>query len=102
MMKIDKAPFTTTEERWIPQETQTIEGVVKAAVGDDIGLRLERYREFNYNHQDLFEVLSSKVGLLAVVLGGMVFFLMYMLFRGKKKSAEGRARKLSLEKLPQI
>ncbi|MFT5347345.1 MAG: putative membrane protein, partial [Bacteroidia bacterium] len=55
-----------------------------------------------YGMQELFETLSSKIGILAVVLGIMVFFLMYMLFRGKKKSAEGRARKLNLEKLPQI
>jgi len=55
-----------------------------------------------YGMQELFETLSSKLGMLAVVLGLMVFFCMFMLFRGKKKSAEGRARKLEIERMQQI
>lgn len=55
-----------------------------------------------YGKQELFEVLSNKVGVLAVVLGLMVFFLMFMLFRGKKKSAEGRARKEELQRMQEI
>lgn len=58
--------------------------------------------ELGYGMQELFEVLSSKIGMLAVVLGLMVFFLMFMLFRGKKKSAEGRARKEELQRMQEI
>ncbi len=62
----------------------------------------EQVKQLTYGHQELFEVLSSKVGMLAVVLGVMVFFLMFMLFRGKKKSAEGRAKRDELARLQQI
>lgn len=41
---------------------------------------------FQFNEQNLFETLSYKVGALAIFLGLMVFFNLYMLFRGKKKS----------------
>lgn len=58
--------------------------------------------KLSYGMQELFETLSSKIGILAVVLGLMVFFLMFMLFRGKKKSAEGRARKAELERMQEI
>jgi hypothetical protein len=46
-----------------------------------------------FTKQDMFETLSYKVGVLAVFLGVMVFFNLYMLFRGKKKTGENRARK---------
>ncbi len=52
-----------------------------------------------FGQQDMFEMLSSKVGLLSVALGLMVFFLMFMLFRGKRKSAENKARKARTEAL---
>ena len=42
------------------------------------------------NNQQFYEILSEKVGVLSVFLGIMVFFNLYMLFRGKKKSAEGQ------------
>jgi len=62
----------------------------------------ERVEQLVFGQQQLFETLSSKVGMLAVILGVMVFFLMFMLFRGKKKSAEGRARKTELDRMQQI
>jgi len=46
-----------------------------------------------FTNQDMFETLSYKIGVVAVFLGIMVFFNLYMLFRGKKKSAEGRAKR---------
>ncbi len=49
-----------------------------------------------FTKQDMFETLSYKVGVLAVFLGVMVFFNLYMLFRGKKKSGENQARKARL------
>ncbi len=82
-MKIDKFDFIRTDY-------QVINGV------------REQVKQLTYGHQELFEVLSSKVGMLAVVLGVMVFFLMFMLFRGKKKSAEGRAKRDELARLQQI
>ncbi len=42
------------------------------------------------NHQQFYEILSEKVGVLSVFLGIMVFFNLYMLFRGKKKSSENQ------------
>ncbi|MFT5511911.1 MAG: hypothetical protein ACI8SE_000305 [Bacteroidia bacterium] len=42
------------------------------------------------NHQQFYEILSEKVGVLSVFLGIMVFFNLYMLFRGKKKSSESK------------
>lgn len=44
----------------------------------------------DFGMQDMFEVLSHKVGSLSVFLGTMVFFLLFMLFRGKKKSRANR------------
>ena len=82
-MKINKFDFIRTDY-------QVINGV------------REQVKQLTYGHQELFEVLSSKVGMLAVVLGVMVFFLMFMLFRGKKKSAEGRAKRDELARLQQI
>lgn len=42
------------------------------------------------SHQQFYEILSEKVGVLSVFLGIMVFFNLYMLFRGKKKSSENK------------
>lgn len=82
-MKINKYSFTKNGY-------ETVEGV------------RQRVETLVYGKQEFFEVLSSKVGVLAVVLGLMVFFLMFMLFRGKKKSAEGRARKEELQRMQEI
>ncbi|PCJ67155.1 MAG: hypothetical protein COA58_02225 [Bacteroidetes bacterium] len=46
-----------------------------------------------YTKQDMFETLSYKIGVVAVFLGLMVFFNLYMLFRGKKKTAEIKAQR---------
>ena len=42
------------------------------------------------NNQQFYEILSEKFGVLSVFLGIMVFFNLYMLFRGKKKSSENK------------
>lgn len=82
-MKINKSNFITIDFEMVEGVRTRIETLV-------------------FGKQELFEVLSSKVGVLAVVLGFMVFFLMYMLFRGKKKSAEGRDRKEELQRIQEI
>jgi len=82
-MKINKSNFITIDFEMVEGVRTRIETLV-------------------YGKQELFEVLSSKVGVLAVALGFMVFFLMYMLFRGKKKSAEGRDRKEELQRIQEI
>ncbi len=82
-MKINKYSFTKNSYEVVEGARQRVETLV-------------------YGKQELFEVLSNKVGVLAVVLGLMVFFLMFMLFRGKKKSAEGRARKEELQRMQEI
>ena len=45
-----------------------------------------------YTKQIMFETLSFKVGTLAVFLGAMVFFNLFMLFRGKKKSKQSQLK----------
>ncbi len=82
-MKINKSQFTTYKNEFVE------------------GVRVST-EELGYGMQELFETLSSKIGMLSVVLGIMVFFLMFMLFRGKKKSAEGRARKEELQRMQEI
>ena len=82
-MKINKSQFITYKNEFVE------------------GVRVST-EELSYGMQELFETLSSKIGMLAVVLGLMVFFLMFMLFRGKKKSAEGRARKEELQRMQEI
>ena len=42
----------------------------------------------DFGSQQVFETLSYQIGVLAVFLGIMVFFNLYMLFRGKKKTRE--------------
>ncbi len=82
-MKINKSQFATYKNEFVE------------------GVRVST-EELGYGMQELFETLSSKIGMLSVVLGIMVFFLMFMLFRGKKKSAEGRARKEELQRMQEI
>jgi hypothetical protein len=38
--------------------------------------------------QELFEVLSNKIGWFSVYLGVMLFLNLYLFFRGKRKAAE--------------
>lgn len=47
----------------------------------------EHIAKYNYDRQEMFEVLSTKIGTLTIILGCMVFFNLFMLFRGKKASA---------------
>ncbi len=54
-------------------------------------MRISHYR--NFTQIDVFEVLSYKIGFLAMFLGAMVFFNLYMLFRGKHKSNKNRAER---------
>ena len=49
------------------------------------------------DHQQFYEILSEKVGVLSVFLGIMVFFNLYMLFRGKKKTSENQRLKERLQ-----
>lgn len=51
----------------------------------------------NMTMQQFYEVLSHKVGTLSVFLGGMVFFNLYMLFRGKKKTGENQRLRERME-----
>lgn len=44
-----------------------------------------------YNGQTLLEVLSLKVGGFSIYLGLMLFFNLYLFFRGKRKSKENQA-----------
>lgn len=66
-MKVNKLPYTIYDE--------------------EVGSKV-----FEFTTQNMFEVLSNKVGVLSVFLGAMVFFLLFMLFRGKKKTAEIKVR----------
>ncbi len=52
---------------------------------------------FEMNTQQFYEVLSEKIGVLSVFLGLMVFFNLYMLFRGKKKTSENERIRARLE-----
>ena len=54
--------------------------------------RTEVKAALDYGKQQMFETLSYKVGVLAVFLGIMVFFNLYLLFRGKKKTRENSIR----------
>jgi hypothetical protein len=44
-----------------------------------------------FNGQTLLEVLSLKVGGFSIYLGLMLFFNLYLFFRGKRKSKENEA-----------
>ena len=78
-MQINKQKFTSYTEEYTEKGERITETLI------------------NFGQQDMFEMLSSKIGLLSVVLGLMVFFLMFMLFRGKRKSAENKARKARMD-----
>ena len=78
-MQINKQKFTSYTEEYTEKGERITETLI------------------NFGQQDMFEMLSSKIGLLSVVLGLMVFFLMFMLFRGKRKSTENKARKARMD-----
>ncbi len=56
---------------------------------------------YDITRQQFFEILSKKVGTLTVFLGVMVFFNLYMLFRGKKKTSENERLRKRAEQLAQ-
>ncbi|MBO6518096.1 MAG: hypothetical protein JJ975_16275 [Bacteroidia bacterium] len=58
-------------------------------------MKVDGYRTIDL--QDFYEILTEKVGVLSVFLGGMVFFNLYMLFRGKKKTAENNLLRKRIE-----
>ncbi len=49
------------------------------------------------NDRQLIEILSGKVGRFAIYLGIMLFFNLYLFFRGKKKAKENKAQKVPLK-----
>lgn len=51
-------------------------------------MEINWYQENIFEVQDAFEALSTKVGALSVFLGFMVFGFLFLLFRGKRKSAQ--------------
>ena len=56
---------------------------------------------FNYdleNKQIMIEALSYKIGGFSIYLGIMLFFNMYLFFRGKRKSRENRVQNLQTVK----
>lgn len=50
-------------------------------------LRIEYYGQFD-NYQILIERLSYKIGGFSIYLGIMLFFNLYLLFRGRRKSKQ--------------
>ena len=51
------------------------------------------------SNRELIEILSGKIGRFAVYLGIMLFFNLYLFFRGKKKAKENRKEKVQGEVL---
>ena len=49
------------------------------------------------NGQTFLEVLSLKIGGFSIYLGFMLFFNLYLFFRGKRKSKENQFREMSLQ-----
>ncbi len=49
------------------------------------------------NGQTLLEVLSLKIGGFSIYLGFMLFFNLYLFFRGKRKSKENQLREMSMQ-----
>ncbi len=52
------------------------------------------YNELLDSNRELIEILSGKIGRFALYLGVMLFFNLYLFFRGKKKAAENRKGKV--------
>jgi len=50
---------------------------------------------FNDTYQNLVEILSSKIGGFTIYLGIMLFFNLFLFFRGRKKSRQSRNSQLS-------
>lgn len=63
-------------------------------------LLILKIAETPFNTQETIEVLSYKIGGFAIYLGIMLFFNMYLFFRGKRKSAENRRKETVLTMRP--
>jgi hypothetical protein len=50
-------------------------------------LKISSY-DFNETYQNLIEVLSQKIGGFTIYLGIMLFFNLFLFFRGRKKSRQ--------------
>ena len=50
---------------------------------------------FNDTYQNLVEILSSKIGGFTIYLGIMLFFNLFLFFRGRKKSRQSQNAQLS-------
>lgn len=50
-----------------------------------------------YGNQETLEVLSAKIGGFSIYLGVMLFFNLYLFFRGKRKSNQKSKQDLILE-----
>lgn len=48
--------------------------------------------------QDMIEILSSKIGGFSIYLGFMLFFNLYLFFRGKRVASQKRREKFELVK----
>ena len=58
-------------------------------------LKISAYQAKNL--QDVFEVLSYKIGSFSIYLGIMLFLNLFMFFRGRRKSREKKMPELALE-----
>lgn len=57
----------------------------------NIGFALMFIEIYGYqlkDYQDLFEILSRKIGSFSIYLGIMLFFNLFLFFRGRKKSRQ--------------
>ena len=50
---------------------------------------------FNNTYQNLVEILSSKIGGFTIYLGVMLFFNLFLFFRGRKKSKQSQNAQVS-------
>ena len=56
---------------------------------------IHSYR-FNDTYQNLVEILSSKIGGFTIYLGIMLFFNLFLFFRGRKKSRQTITKQVSV------
>lgn len=59
-------------------------------------LRISDYGSFN-SYQVLIEKLSYKIGGFSIYLGIMLFFNLYLLFRGRRKSREHETKEVVIQ-----
>lgn len=51
---------------------------------------------FNDTYQNLVEILSSKIGGFTIYLGIMLFFNLFLFFRGRKKSRQTMTKQVTV------